>query len=105
MTFTAVYFLIFGTLSELLGVLAWVRAKSKPSLVAGLASGLLLTMAGIAGLLGLSAVCLWMGGVVSLLLLGRFLPSFLKTKALYPGGLMTALGLVGVVLAVSQLFS
>ena len=47
---------------------------------------------------------LWLGGVVSLLLLGRFLPAFLKSKSLYPAGIMAALSLVGVVIAVARLF-
>lgn len=104
MSFAALYYLLFGTASELLGVLGWVRAKSKPSLIAGLASGMLLTIAGVLGVLGLLQASLWLGGVVSLLLLGRFLPAFLKTKSIYPAGLMSALSLVGVALAVSQLF-
>ncbi len=105
MSFAAIYFLLFGTVSEVLGVLGWVRAKSKASLIAGLASGFLLTIAGILGLLGLAQAGLWLGGIVSVLLLGRFLPSFLKTKAVYPAGLMSALALAGVAIAASQLFT
>jgi hypothetical protein len=36
------------------------------------------------------------GAVVSFLLLGRFLPGFLRTKALYPAGIMAILSLLGV---------
>ena len=104
MNTAALYFLIFGTVSELLGVMGWVRAKSKPSLIAGVSSGLLLTIAGILGLVGMPTPSLWLGGVVSLLLLGRFLPAFLKSKSLYPAGIMAALSLVGVVIAVARLF-
>jgi len=99
MSLAPLYFVIFGSVSEVFGILGWVRAKSKASLVAGLASGLLLTLAGILGFLQLDQAGLWLGGVVSLLLLGRFLPAFLKTKALYPSGVMAALALGGVVLA------
>ncbi len=104
MNTAALYFVIFGTVSELLGVVGWVRAKSKPSLIAGVSSGLLLTIAGILGFIGMPTACLWLGGIVSLLLLGRFLPGFLKSKSLYPAGIMAALALVGVVIAVARLF-
>jgi uncharacterized membrane protein (UPF0136 family) len=99
-----IFFLIFGAIAELLGILGWVRAKSKASLIAGVVSGLLLTVAGILGLVRLESQGLWLGGGVSLLLLGRFLPAFLKSKALYPAGIMSALSLVGVVLAALHLF-
>jgi len=104
MSIAPLYFIIFGSVSEVLGILGWVRAKSKASLIAGLASGLLLTLAGILGFLQFERPGLWLGGVVSLLLLGRFLPAFLKTKALYPAGVMTVLALGGVVLAALHLF-
>ena len=40
-----------GRVTGSYGILGWVRAKSKASLIAGVASGLLLTIAGILGLL------------------------------------------------------
>jgi len=104
MSLAPLYFIIFGSVSEVFGILGWVRAKSKASLIAGLASGLLLTLAGILGLLQIVRPGLWLGGAVSLLLLGRFLPAFLKSKALYPAGVMAVLALGGVVLAALHLF-
>jgi uncharacterized membrane protein (UPF0136 family) len=104
MSVTFIYFIIFGSVSELLGILGWARAKSRASLIAGLASGLLLTLAGILGFIRLDRPGLWLGGAVSLLLLGRFLPAFLKSRALYPSGIMTVLALIGVVLAGLSLF-
>jgi uncharacterized membrane protein (UPF0136 family) len=104
MSLAPLYFIIFGSVSEVFGILGWVRAKSKASLIAGLASGLLLTLAGILGMLQIVRPGLWLGGAVSLLLLGRFLPAFLKSKALYPAGVMAVLALGGVVLAALHLF-
>ena len=101
MSLAPLYFIIFGTLSAVFGILGWVRAKSKASLIAGVASGLLLSLAGILGGWGDSG--LWVGGVVSLALLGRFLPAFLKTRALYPAGILAALALGGVVVAALHL--
>lgn len=104
MSVAPLYFIIFGSVAEVLGILGWVRAKSKASLIAGLASGLLLTVAGILGFLHFDRAGLWLGGGVSLLLLGRFLPAFLRTKALYPAGVMAGLALGGVILAALHLF-
>jgi uncharacterized membrane protein (UPF0136 family) len=99
MNLAASYFILFGTIAELLGLVAWLRVKSKVSLIAGLVSGLLLTIAGLLGLIGFPRPALVMGSVVSLLLLGRFLPGFLKKKSIYPDGLMAALSIIGIVLA------
>ena len=103
MSLAPLYFILFGTLSAVFGILGWVRAKSKASLIAGVASGLLLSLAGILGFLKPGDSGLWVGGVVSLALLGRFLPAFLKTRALYPAGILAALALGGVVVAALHL--
>lgn len=104
MTIAPIYFILFGSVAEIFGILGWVRAKSKASLIAGIASGLLLTAAGLLGLLKVGQVGLWLGGAVSLLLLGRFLPAFLKSKAVYPAGIMSVMALIGLVLAALPLF-
>ena len=104
MTVTPIYFILFGSVAEVFGILGWVRARSRASLIAGLASGLLLTAAGLLGLLKFDRPGLWLGGAVSLLLLGRFLPAFLRTKSIYPSGVMTGMSLVGVILAALYLF-
>jgi uncharacterized membrane protein (UPF0136 family) len=98
------YFIILGSVAEIFGILGWMRAKSRASLIAGLASGLLLTAAGVFGFIRLEVPGLWLGGAVSLLLLGRFLPVFLRSKALYPGGIIVVMALVGVILAAMSLF-
>lgn len=105
MSVEPLYYIIFGSVAEVLGILGWVRAKSRASLIAGVAAGLLLTVAGILGFLNLPQASNWLGGGVSLLLLGRFLPAFLRTKAIYPAGIMSGLSLVGVIMAALALFT
>ena len=86
--------LIFGIVSIVMGLLGFLRAKSKASLIAGGISGVLLIVSSqLAAPTGL-----WMGLVVSVLLLGRFLPTFLKTKKFYPAGIMALLALISTVL-------
>jgi uncharacterized membrane protein (UPF0136 family) len=46
------------------------------------------------------ALGLIIAGVVSVLLAGRFIPAFMKTGNLMPAGLMAALSLIGVIMAI-----
>ena len=92
-----VYLLVFGVLTVAGGVMGFVKAKSKPSLVAGgvagallLAASYLLTVRPTAGLA--------LGLVVSLALAGRFVGAFRKSGKVMPAGLMAALGVGGVAL-------
>ena len=104
------YYAGFGAISLLLGILGFVKAKSIPSLVAGGISGIGLCAAAFViarhvreGSSPTNGYILAL--VLSVLLLGKFLPSALKTKKLYPSGLMAALSLGGVVVAILALTS
>src|SRR4051812_22326413 len=96
---TRIYLFIFGALTIAGGVMGYVKAASKASLIAGSISGVLLLVAGWliatkpqAGII--------LGLVISLALAGQILPKFLKTHALMPAGLMSVCGVLGVVLTV-----
>lgn len=96
LTLTMVYYFIFGALTLLGGVMGYLKAKSNASLIAGVISGSLLDLAGILLLLrptqpklGLSV-----GVAVTLLLLSRFAPAFIKTKKWMPAGMIFILGLI-----------
>ncbi|MES2706497.1 MAG: TMEM14 family protein [Verrucomicrobiota bacterium] len=101
------YFVLFGAVSLVLGILGYIRAKSMASLVAGGISGVGLVASGIIALLktGSSSVNpgYIMGLALSVLLLGRFLPGFLKSKTFYPAGLMALLSLLGIAAGISGL--
>jgi uncharacterized membrane protein (UPF0136 family) len=96
------YLFVFGILTIGGGVLGFVKAKSRASLIAGSISGLLLLAAGYLvsthGRLGFQ-----IGLGVSLALAVRFIMTFRKSKKLMPAGLMAVLGLVGVALCVAAL--
>ncbi len=91
----AAYFALFGLVTLGGGVVGYVKAKSRASLIAGVASALLLWLA--AGLLSGGSVRAGaaLGGVVAVALVGRFLPAYLKTKKPMPAGLVAALGIGG----------
>jgi uncharacterized membrane protein (UPF0136 family) len=89
-----IYFIIFGLLTIIGGVIGYVKAGSTISIISGAIAGIALI--GAAFLLpGNVAVGLIMAGVVSVLLAGRFIPHFMK---IMPDALMAALSLIGVVM-------
>jgi uncharacterized membrane protein (UPF0136 family) len=94
------YFFVFAALTVLGGVMGFVKANSKPSLIAGVVSGLLLAVAGWLMPTKTTVGCV-MGILVSLLLLGRFLPAYLKKGAAMPAIPMIILSAAGVAIAVA----
>lgn len=91
------YLFAFGVLTIAGGVMGFVKAKSRPSLIAGGISGAALLVAGY--LVGSGAqIGLVIGLVVSLALAARFVMTFRKSKKVMPAGLMAVLGIAGVVI-------
>ncbi len=96
------YLFGFGVLTIAGGVMGFVKAKSRPSLIAGSVSGALLVLAGY--LVGTSGrIGLFLGLGVSAALAARFVMTYRKSKKLMPAGLMAVLGIVGVALTVAAL--
>ena len=96
---TRLYFLIFGALTILGGVIGYVKAGSVPSIIAGAITGVLLLVAG-ALLPEHRAAGLAAAFIVSLLLAAQFVPKFIRTGKVMPAGLMSILSVIGIVVAV-----
>ncbi|MEO5722091.1 MAG: TMEM14 family protein [Chthoniobacterales bacterium] len=94
-----IYFIIFGLLTIVGGIIGFVRAGSMASIIAGSISGILLLLAAFL-LPGNITAGLALAAVVSLLLAGRFLPAFLKTGAFMPAGMMSILSVIGLIVAI-----
>ena len=94
-----IYFIIFGLLTIVGGVIGYVKAGSTVSIIAGAISGIALIVA--AFLLPTNvAVGLVIAGLVSIALAARFIPAFMKTGKMMPAGLMAILSAIGVVMAI-----
>lgn len=94
-----IYFIIFGLLTIVGGVVGYVKAGSTASIVAGSISGIALI--GAAFLLTNNvAPGLIIAGVISIALAGRFIPAFMKTGGVMPAGLMSILSVIGVIMAI-----
>jgi uncharacterized membrane protein (UPF0136 family) len=93
---TKIYFIIFGLLTIAGGVMGYVKAGSTPSLIAGSVSGILLLVAAFL-LPGSPVAGLALGGIMSLLLAGYFLPALIRTGKMMPPGMMSLLSVLGIV--------
>jgi uncharacterized membrane protein (UPF0136 family) len=96
---TKIYFIIFGLLTIAGGVMGYVKAGSTASIIAGSISGVLLLLAGFL-LPAQPVTSLALGGIVSLLLIGYFLPAFFRTGKMMPAGMMSILSILGVIFAI-----
>ena len=96
---TRLYFLIFGALTIIGGVIGYVKAGSVPSIIAGAITGVLLLIAGYI-LPEHRAAGLITALVVSLLLAAQFVPKLVRTGKMMPAGLMSILSVIGLVVAI-----
>jgi len=97
---TRIFYFIFATLVMVGGVIGFIKAKSKASLIAGVVAGALLDLAGIL-LTPHPELGLGIGVAVTILLLGRFAPAFFRTRKFMPAGMILLLGLISLGLSVA----
>ncbi len=97
------YYLLFGVLTILGGVIGFVKAGSQASLIAGGVSGVLILVAAWLMMNRNALAGVFLGLAISLVLEARFLPAFIKTKKPMPAGMMAVLSMIGVVLSILAL--
>ena len=102
MSLTVIFLVVYGMFCEIGGIIGFIKVKSTASLIAGGISGLILL------------ICAWLlhqgsrlgaigSLVVAVLLGGRFLMTWLRTKKLMPDLLMIAFSAV-TLMVVGRLF-
>lgn len=98
------YFFVFGVITVGGGVMGYVKAESRASLIAGGISGLLLIVS--AGLIGFTTARAGAAPAlaISLALGARFVPAYLETRRSMPQGLMAALSTAGVAIAAGTIY-
>jgi uncharacterized membrane protein (UPF0136 family) len=98
-----IYFIIFGLLTIVGGVIGYVKAGSMASIIAGSVAGILILVAAFL-LPAHVTLALVLGLIISLALAGRFVPAFIRTGGIMPAGLMSVLSVIGVLVALAALF-
>src|SRR5439155_26672947 len=86
-----VFYIVFALITEFGGVMGFLKAKSRASLIAGTVSASLLFAASILLMTGHPMIGLTLGIVTSVLLAGKFIPDYMHKRTLVPGGLMALL--------------
>src|SRR5947207_15282988 len=94
-----IYFVIFGILTVVGGVVGYIKAGSVASIIAGSITGVLLLVAAFL-LPEHRAIGLATALIVSLLLAAQFVPKFLNTGRMMPAGLMSVLSVIGIIAAI-----
>jgi uncharacterized membrane protein (UPF0136 family) len=97
MTLAGWFMLLYGAF-VLVGAVMGARAGSRASLIAGGVSGLLAVLAGV-GMLAGAGWGKWLGVMVSLTLLGFFVPRYLASRSVFPAGVTALLSLIGLIFA------
>ena len=93
-----IYYVIFALLTIAGGVMGFVSARSRASLIAGCVAGALLLVADFFVRSPHPVGGFVLALIVSVLLAGKFVPDFIHKKAIVPGGMMSILSALGVVL-------
>lgn len=94
----------YGILAVVGGIIGYIQAQSKASLISGGISGLLLIFAGVMQLQG-QGWGLVLATVVTVVLVFFFAVRVTKTRKFMPAGLMTVLGVAALVVMLKQLFA
>ncbi|HEY4282269.1 MAG TPA: TMEM14 family protein [Chthoniobacterales bacterium] len=94
-----IYFIIFGVLTVVGGVIGYVKAGSVASIIAGSITGVLLLVAAFL-LPDHRAAGLATAFIISLLLAAQFVPKFIRTGKVMPAGMMSILSVIGLIAAI-----
>jgi len=86
----------YGILSIVGGIIGYVQAQSKTSLISGSISGALLILGGVLALLGVNGGR-WLAAIVTVSLIIVFAVRLSKTRKFMPAGLMIIAGVAALI--------
>jgi uncharacterized membrane protein (UPF0136 family) len=94
-----IYFIVFGALTIVGGIVGYVKAGSAASIIAGSITGVLLLVAAFLlpehRMVGLATAL-----IISLLLAAQFIPKLLRTGRVMPAGIMSLLSMIGIIVVI-----
>ncbi len=93
---TGIVAIAYGILAAVGGIIGYQKAKSKPSLISGLISGLLLVVAGAVASSQLWGY--WLAIIVTALLVIVFSIRLVKTQKFMPAGIMLIAGIATLII-------
>jgi len=99
---TAWIILLYGVLVAAGGVMGYVKANSRASLIAGGVSGVLLIVSSVAMMRGAYSLGWWLALIVAILLLARFAMASLNGFKMMPGGLMIVLSVIAILVLLTN---
>ncbi|MEL6578305.1 MAG: TMEM14 family protein [Cyanobacteria bacterium J06621_12] len=88
--------IVYGLLSGLGGIWGYLKSQSKPSLISGCISGVLLLAAAAMQIQGVN-LGLLLSKIIVLLLVIVFIVRLVKTKKFVPSGIMLTAGVIALV--------
>ena len=94
-----IYFIVFGALTIVGGIVGYLKAGSVASIIAGSITGVLLLIAAFL-LPEHRAIGLATALIMSILLAAQFVPKFLRTGRVMPAGMMSILSVIGIIAAI-----
>ena len=94
-----IYFIAFGVLTIVGGIVGYLKAGSVASIIAGSITGVLLLVAAFL-LPEHRAIGLATAFIISLLLAAQFVPKFIRTGRVMPAGMMSILSVIGLIAAI-----
>jgi uncharacterized membrane protein (UPF0136 family) len=97
MSLSAIAAILYGILSLLGGILGYAKAQSKPSLISGTISGVLLIISGLAITQG-AAWGWWFALILTFVLESVFFWRLIKTRKFMPAGLMVIAGIATLII-------
>ena len=94
-----IYFIVFGVLTIVGGIMGYAKAGSVASIIAGSITGILLLVAAFL-LPERFAAGLITAFIVSIFLALYFIPKLLRTGRVMPAGIMSLLSVIGIIVAI-----